>query len=106
MMEADIRTSRCRLPSIGHCFAAFVYNKGRIIIGLSRMARFAWTFEISIERNKGEGGPGKEERVDLGWKDYLALVIAAVEKVLLGYVRFMILLLANVLLWHFVVLCV
>ena len=62
------------------------------------MARFAWTFEISIERNQGEGGPGKEERVGLGWKDYLALAIASLETVLLPLVLLIIVILALVLL--------
>jgi len=98
-MEADIRTNRCRLPSIGHSLAAFVYKTARIMMGLGRMAEFRGTSEFSIARNhEEEGGPGKEERVGLGWKDYLALAIASLETVLLPLVLLVVVILALVLL--------
>jgi len=63
------------------------------------MAKFRGTSEISIARNqKEEGGPGKEERVGLGWKDYLALAIASLETVLLPLVLLVVVILALVLL--------
>src|SRR2546428_10866799 len=98
MMEADIRTSRRRLPSIGQDLAAFVYMTARIIIGLSRMTKLGETPQISIARNQEESGPGKEERGGLGWKDYLALAIASLETVLLPLVLLVIVILALVLL--------
>ena len=99
MMEADIRTSRRRLPIIGQDLAAFVYMTARIIIGLSRMTKLGGTPQIPIARNQEEeSGPGKEERVGLGWKDYLALAIASLETVLLPLVLLVIVILALVLL--------
>src|SRR2546428_11554686 len=87
MMEADIRTSRRRLPIIGQDLAAFVYMTARIIIGLSRMTKLGGTPQIPIARNQEEeSGPGKDDRVGLGWENYLALAIASVDALLLPLV--------------------
>ncbi|HLQ03770.1 MAG TPA: hypothetical protein VK114_03130 [Nitrososphaerales archaeon] len=62
------------------------------------MTKLGGSPEISIVSNREEGNRGKEEKVGLGWKDYLALAIASLETVLLPLVVLVIVILALVLL--------
>ena len=55
--------------------------------------------EISaVGKSEGDDDRRKEERVRLGWKDYIALAIASLETVLLPLVLLVIVILALVLL--------
>ena len=97
-MEAVIRTRRGRLPNIGHHLAAFVYKTPRRINELGRMSKLGGPPQISEVGIEEESDSGKEEKVRLSWKDYVALAIATLETVLLPLVLLVIVILALVLL--------